>query len=424
MTKEDKKPDEGLESSKVLTEWQKRHLEFEQRKKEREAEKAKQEEEERARKRAAFKARASKEEKADQEETDQELEVPQDEPVVEEVLAEEEETREEEVGEGEEQSWSEDELEVWETVENSQPPALEQPTPKLPRQRKSLLSPSFKRALPILLSSLLVLLLSVFMISPFSKDKVLVVKGNQQTTAEEVLTASAIKDTDYISQVFLEHTSYEANIVKEDLWVKSARIHYQFPNRFEIRVQEHTIVAYQETDEGFYPVLETGERADLAHQFPEQFLTVKLDDPKDVASFAKQLSKVDASIRQSIQSVTLAGSSATEDLLLLTMADGHQVRVPLSEVAKKLPYYKQISPNLLEPSIVDMEVGIYTTTDALETLASQTKASKVQESKEVEAWMKANGMLSSTSTLGQSGLSRTRTEMSEAAVTETSDSGE
>jgi len=41
------------------------------------------------------------------------------------------------------------------------------------------------------------------------------------------------------------------------------------------------------------------------------------------------------------------------------MTDGNKVLVPLSEVAKKLPYYEKIKPQLTERSVVDMEVGIF-----------------------------------------------------------------
>lgn len=46
------------------------------------------------------------------------------------------------------------------------------------------------------------------------------------------------------------------------------------------------------------------------------------------------------------------------------MNDSDEVLVPLSEMSKKLPYYSKIKPQLSEPSVVDMEAGIYSYTVA------------------------------------------------------------
>ena len=49
----------------------------------------------------------------------------------------------------------------------------------------------------------------------------------------------------------------------------------------------------------------------------------------------------------------------TQDLATLTMGDEHQVLVPISQIARKLPYYEGIQPQLEFPSVVDMEAGIF-----------------------------------------------------------------
>lgn len=41
------------------------------------------------------------------------------------------------------------------------------------------------------------------------------------------------------------------------------------------------------------------------------------------------------------------------------MKDEHKIIVPLSDIHKKLPYYSRVHPLLTEPSIVDMEAGIF-----------------------------------------------------------------
>ena len=50
--------------------------------------------------------------------------------------------------------------------------------------------------------------------------------------------------------------------------------------------------------------------------------------------------------------------------LKITMLDTDEILVPLSELSKKLPYYSKIKPQLSEPSVVDMEAGVYSYTIA------------------------------------------------------------
>lgn len=79
----------------------------------------------------------------------------------------------------------------------------------------------------------------------------------------------------------------------------------------------------------------------------------------------------------------LAPSKVTSDLIRLTMNDSDEVLVPLSEMSKKLPYYSKIKPQLSEPSVVDMEAGIYSYTVA-DKLIMEAEEKAKQEAKEAE----------------------------------------
>ncbi|CYK50898.1 cell division septal protein [Streptococcus pneumoniae] len=53
------------------------------------------------------------------------------------------------------------------------------------------------------------------------------------------------------------------------------------------------------------------------------------------------------------------------------------------EMSKKLPYYSKIKPQLSEPSVVDMEAGIYSYTVA-DKLIMEAEEKAKQEAKEAE----------------------------------------
>lgn len=239
-----------------------------------------------------------------------------------------------------------------------------------------------RRAYPVIIVAGAVLLISLFLVTPISKQKTVTVSGTSTTTSDAVLTASGIKSSDYFFSLIFNHSAYEKSILKNDKMVKEAKIVYHFPNKFTIKVKEYDIVAYAQTDDGYQPILENGTYLDVvgASELPDTFLTINLSSESDIQKLIKAFSKLDKDLVSQIQIVSSANSSTTADLLLLEMHDGNTVRVPLSEIVEKLPYYTKIKGNLTEASIVDMEVGIYTTTETIESEAAAEKENASSES--------------------------------------------
>ena len=241
------------------------------------------------------------------------------------------------------------------------------------------------RAMSILVPSVLVLLLSVYLLTPLSTIKNIEVKGNSNTHADDIKQASGIQDSDYTLALLLDKETY-AERIKSNHWIESAKINYQFPTNFTIEVKEFDIVGYYVSGEEHYPILSSGtvestpvDRLNL----PETYLTVTFNDEQQVKELITGLSTISEDIKSQIQKIELAPSKATADLLKITMLDTDEVLVPLSELSKKLPYYSKIKPQLSEPSVVDMEAGAYSYTIA-DKLIEEAEEKAKQEAKEAE----------------------------------------
>ena len=241
------------------------------------------------------------------------------------------------------------------------------------------------RAVSILVPSVLVLLLSVYLLTPLSTIKNIEVKGNSNTQADDIKQASGIQDSDYTLALLLDKEKY-AERIKSNHWIESAKINYQFPTNFTIEVKEFDIVGYYVSGEEHYPILSSGtvestpvDRLNL----PETYLTVTFNDEQQVKELITGLSTISEDIKSQIQKIELAPSKATADLLKITMQDTDEILVPLSELSKKLPYYSKIKPQLSEPSFIDMEAGIYSTSLADKRLEEAEEKAK-QEAKEAE----------------------------------------
>ncbi len=348
-----KQKDKEKHETAELTEWQKRNIEFLKKKKEEEAEKQRQQAKLKAERKEQMKAQPEKdnEDTAEAESSEEVAEV------------------------------------VTESSLKNEDLKEDKPDKKLLKKEKSKkLSPHQKvirRATPILVISSLVLLVSLFVVSPLSKRKQVTVTGYKNALEYDLLTQSEIKDSDYIFSLIFNHGDYEKAVTDANVWVKNARLLYEFPNHFTLKVTEYDIVAYAQSANGYQPILANGQRVEIvnASELPEHFISVNLSDEKMQKTFIDSLSKLDKDLVAQIQTVSLADSSTTADLLLLSMINGHTVRVPLSEIEKKLPYYMKIKDNLAEDSIVDMEVGIYTTTPTIEAEIQEEKsqAKKAEE---------------------------------------------
>ncbi len=241
------------------------------------------------------------------------------------------------------------------------------------------------RAVSILVPSVLVLLLSIYLLTPLSTIKHIEVKGNVQTQADDIKQVSGIQDSDYTLALLLDKETY-AERIKSNHWIESAKINYQFPTNFTIEVKEFDIVGYYVSGEEHYPILSSGtvestpvDRLNL----PETYLTVTFNDEQQVKELITGLSTISEDIKSQIQKIELAPSKATADLLKITMLDTDEILVPLSELSKKLPYYSKIKPQLSEPSVVDMEAGVYSYTIA-DKLIEEAEEKAKQEAKEAE----------------------------------------
>ncbi|WP_195916551.1 cell division protein FtsQ/DivIB [Streptococcus gordonii] len=243
------------------------------------------------------------------------------------------------------------------------------------------------RAIPVLVISSLLILLSLYFITPLGSLKNLVVTGNERVTQDEIIKATQIDSRDYTLTTFLNRNQYANNLKKANSWIEKAEISYQFPITFKIQVTEYKILAYEASTGNIYPVISNGtviNQPVKKEALPENYMRLNLSDKAKVKKLMQELSDVPDSIKNEIQTVDLTPSKATKDLLTLTMRDEHKIIVPLSDIHKKLPYYSRVHPLLTEPSIVDMEAGIFSYSASLAQKEEQEKNESSEETEQSE----------------------------------------
>ena len=363
---------EILEELKELSEWQKRNQEYLKKKAEEEAALAEEKEKERQ-------ARmASKSEESDETEDQESESDPKDPESAKEESEEKVEDSEEVKKEVSKEKSKSTENEGQDKKREKKPVKKKSAKPKIPAIH-------ILRALTILFPSLLLLIVSAYLLSPYATMKDIRVEGTVQTTDDDIRQSSGIEDSDYTIKLLLDKAKYEEQI-KSNYWVESAQLVYQFPTKFTIKVKEYDIVAYYISGENHYPILSSGQLETSSVSLvslPETYLSVLFNDREQIKTFTSELSQISPELKAAIQKVELAPSKVTSDLIRLTMNNSDEVLVPLSEMSKKLPYYSKIKHQLSEPSVVDMEAGIYSYTVA-DKLIMEAEEKAKQEAKEAE----------------------------------------
>ena len=376
MSKDKKKEGkEILEEFKELSEWQKRNQEYLKKKAEEEAALAEEKEKERQARMASKseKSDATEEQESESDSKDSKSAKKESEEKVEESEDVKKEVPKEEPKSKEPKKQNKQDKKI-----EKKPVKEKQVKPKIPGVH-------IWRAISILFLSLLLLVVSAYLLSPYATMKDIRVEGTVQTTDDDIRQASGIQDSDYTINLLLDKAKYEEQI-KSNYWVESAQLVYQFPTKFTIKVKEYDIVAYYVSGESHYPILSSGQLETSAVSLvslPETYISVLFNNSEQIKTFTSELSQISPELKSAIQKVELAPSKVTSDLIRLTMNDSDEVLVSLSEMSKKLPYYSKIKPQLSEPSVIDMEAGIYSYTVA-DKLIMEAEEKARQEAIEAE----------------------------------------
>ena len=366
-SKEDKQETAQLS----LSEWQVRNKEYLEKKAQEKAKKQAELEKKRAeleQKKEEMKVELENQELSNEEDTVSE-EIDTDSPISEEeaeVQDSESESEVEEEDEAEVQDQEQDE----EEIEQLEPPKV--PIEKI----------HWYRALPVLVTSSLVFLASLYFLTPLATMKTIEFTGNKVVSQEELRSSSKIDQRDYTVTVYKNRHHYEQNLKASSPWIENVEMTYQFPLTFKIDVQEYGILGYLQKDSKYYPILTSGEYVKnevAADALPEERMDVTFSDAGLIKEFVQQLKNVPDSVKKSIRKVDLTPSKVTEDLVTITMSDEHQILVPISHIAKKLPYYEGIHPQLEVPSVVDMEAGIFSYAQGTENEAIHEASNDTQD---------------------------------------------
>lgn len=218
------------------------------------------------------------------------------------------------------------------------------------------------RLTPVFIFFVFITVVSAYFISPYGKVKNFTISGSDHQDQAQVIAATKVDNRDYTLTVLQTRKNIEKRIQKASPWVRQVSVGYQFPTTFPIQIEEYAIVAYQTEKKKVFPILANGQKVDeevSESELPSDAIRTRLKNEKLYPILSEQLLQLSQDVRGNIQEIKSSSSKASEDLVTVSMRDGHQVLVPLSEMSRKLTYYPSIAENLQEPTTIDMEAGAF-----------------------------------------------------------------
>ncbi|MDP4085408.1 MAG: cell division protein FtsQ/DivIB [Bacillota bacterium] len=236
--------------------------------------------------------------------------------------------------------------------------ALEDRIPKLKQQRRKKAN---RRLILVLFLFFSLIAIIIYLQSPLSHVKNIVVKGNEAISSNKVIEETGISTKTNIWKVSKQQVSKKLLSIPE---IKKANVKVKFPNTVIIEINENKRIAYLKKDTEYYPVLENGTilkekvmnglpiSAPILFDFKEGDVLVEM---------LAELRKLPNAILNSISEIHYSPSNTDQFHISMYMNDGFEVSATIRSFSDKMSHYpsiiSQLDPN--KKGIIDLEVGSF-----------------------------------------------------------------
>lgn len=215
----------------------------------------------------------------------------------------------------------------------------------------------------ILLLSLFFLLIAcvVYFQSPLSQVKKIDIQGNEKISKAEILEVTGLTEGLNIWKVDKKLTKKKLKALPE---IKDAVVKIGFPNVLQINLVEYDTVAYVQSDQEFYPLLETGEILKKRKEIEMYGSAPILSNFKTgdiLLDMVEELKKLPQEIVNVISEIRYEPKETDKYHIYLFTNDGNEVRATIPTFSAKMVHYpsyiSQLDPHV--KGVIDLEVGSF-----------------------------------------------------------------
>ncbi|WLR47035.1 cell division protein FtsQ/DivIB [Halobacillus litoralis] len=235
--------------------------------------------------------------------------------------------------------------------------SIEDRIPKLKQTRRK----KANRRLILYLTILFLLIATViYLQSPLSNVRHIVVEGEYHVSEEEIIELAGVTTSTNYWRVDEEEMKQQIESHQE---ITFASIDRSFPNNVQIEVKEAERIGYVKQDGAFHAILENGSRLDGQTALPggDAPILVGFNKETYLKEISQELKDLPSSVSSLISEIHWDPRDGNPYQILLYMNDGYQVQASIRSFAEKMPAYPSIVAQLDEGAegIIHIDVGAY-----------------------------------------------------------------
>lgn len=225
----------------------------------------------------------------------------------------------------------------------------------------------------IYLVFLAVIGLLFYVITPVSNLKSVTVVGNSQLDYREVY---ALTDMNIGDKMYFIQSERVAEKLKKTPLIDDAIVTKEGFGDIHIHILEERTVGYLPSDDGFYPVQESGYMILDAVNAPTLGPLLYHFDADNIAPMLSALGGLSEDVVASISEIYARPTGDNKSRIQLYMNDGQVVIADIDTLSDKFSYYTNMRSEIEDSTagVIDLEVGNsflpYTSTEARELMAS------------------------------------------------------
>jgi cell division protein FtsQ len=235
--------------------------------------------------------------------------------------------------------------------------ALEDRIPKLKQQRRKKAN---RRLIFLLFLFFTLIAIVIYLKSPLSHVKNIIVNGNAIYSDTEIITKTGLSPKNNIWQIKGRNIEMKLEKLQE---LKKASVKVRWPNSVMINIKEHKRVAYVKKDDLFYPVLENGfilsnGQSNLPINAP---VLVEFEEGPVLNEMVNELKNLPEEILNSISEIHYKPNKTDKYHITSYMNDGFVVSATIRSYSEKMSHYPSIISQLdiNKKGIIDLEVGSF-----------------------------------------------------------------
>jgi len=235
--------------------------------------------------------------------------------------------------------------------------SIEERIPKLKEARKK----KANRRLLFYLAIFFVLIsIIVYLQSPFSHIKEIVVHDNVVLSEEDIIEVSEIALN---TNIWMLNKNSAKKKLENHPIVESVSVNRKLPFTVEINVTEHHIIGFLKEDSSYHPVLENGmiiTKGNIPYKGNNPLLT-NFEHDDFLTRMAQELSELPVDIFNLISEISWEPTEKNQQKIVLYMSDGFIVEATMRDFADKMKSYPSIVSQLdkEDKGIIHMGVGTY-----------------------------------------------------------------